>query len=129
MKNNNYMSKRSSITMIVIGYLFVNFSIAGYYIFSSLFKSSRENLLIGSVCLAVLGICLIIIGIIQLMMVISTNRRIKEKNIMQQQIDSKQINQHKESAADEIKKYKELLDMGAITQQEYDAKKKQLLGI
>lgn len=33
------------------------------------------------------------------------------------------------SAADEIKKYKELLDMGAITQAEYDAKKKQLLGI
>lgn len=30
-------------------------------------------------------------------------------------------------AADEIKKYKELLDMGAITQDEFDAKKKQLL--
>lgn len=34
-----------------------------------------------------------------------------------------------DSAADEIKKYKELLDLGAITQDEYDAKKKQLLGI
>ncbi len=33
------------------------------------------------------------------------------------------------SAADEIKKYKELLDMGAITQAEFDAKKKQLLGL
>lgn len=33
------------------------------------------------------------------------------------------------SPADEIKKYKELLDMGAITQEEFDAKKKQLLGI
>lgn len=33
------------------------------------------------------------------------------------------------SAPEEIKKYKELLDMGAITQEEYDAKKKQLLGI
>ena len=33
------------------------------------------------------------------------------------------------SAADELKKYKELLDMGAITQQEYDEKKKQLLGL
>lgn len=31
--------------------------------------------------------------------------------------------------ADEIKKYKELLDSGAITQEEYDAKKKQLLGL
>lgn len=31
------------------------------------------------------------------------------------------------STADEIKKYKELLDMGAITAEEYEAKKKQLL--
>ena len=31
--------------------------------------------------------------------------------------------------ADQIKKYKELLDMGAITQEEYDGKKKQLLGL
>lgn len=30
-------------------------------------------------------------------------------------------------ATDEIKKYKELLDMGAITQEEFDQKKKQLL--
>ena len=33
------------------------------------------------------------------------------------------------SAADELKKFKELLDMGAISQEEYDAKKKQLLGL
>ena len=33
------------------------------------------------------------------------------------------------SAADEIMKYKQLLDVGAITQDEYDAKKKQLLGL
>lgn len=32
-------------------------------------------------------------------------------------------------AADEILKYKQLLDSGAITQEEYDAKKKQLLGL
>ena len=31
------------------------------------------------------------------------------------------------SSADELKKFKELLDMGAITQEEYDEKKKQLL--
>lgn len=34
---------------------------------------------------------------------------------------------NKFSAADEIKKYKELLDMGAITEEEYEKKKKQLL--
>ena len=33
------------------------------------------------------------------------------------------------SPADEIKKYKELLDMGAITQEEFDAKKRQLLNL
>ena len=33
------------------------------------------------------------------------------------------------SAADELKKFKELLDMGVITQDEFDAKKKQLLNI
>lgn len=36
-------------------------------------------------------------------------------------------NQPPASAADEIKKFKELLDMGAITQDEFDAKKKELL--
>lgn len=34
-----------------------------------------------------------------------------------------------DSVADEIIKYKELLDAGAITQEEYDAKKKELLGL
>ena len=33
------------------------------------------------------------------------------------------------SAADELKKYKELLDSGVITQEEFNAKKKQLLGL
>ncbi len=33
------------------------------------------------------------------------------------------------SAADEIKKFKALLDEGIITQEEFDAKKKQLLGL
>lgn len=34
-----------------------------------------------------------------------------------------------QSNADELKKYKELLDNGIITQEEFDAKKKQLLGL
>ena len=33
------------------------------------------------------------------------------------------------STADELKKFKELLDIGAITQEEFDAKKKKLLGL
>ena len=34
-----------------------------------------------------------------------------------------------ESIADEINKFKELLDSGAITKEEYDTKKKELLGL
>ena len=34
-----------------------------------------------------------------------------------------------ESPADELKKYKELLDCGVITQEEFEAKKKQILGL
>ena len=34
-----------------------------------------------------------------------------------------------QSNADELKKYKELLDMGVISQEEFDTKKKQLLGL
>ena len=34
-----------------------------------------------------------------------------------------------QSGADELKKYKELLDGGVISQEEFDAKKKQLLGL
>ena len=51
---------------------------------------------------------------------------------------SKKIEQHEKvlipsssnsSVADEIMKYKQLLDAGAIAQEEYDAKKKQLLNL
>ncbi|MBR2411780.1 MAG: SHOCT domain-containing protein [Clostridia bacterium] len=38
-------------------------------------------------------------------------------------------NQQPISVADELKKFKELLDMGVISQEEFDSKKKQLLGL
>jgi predicted Zn-dependent peptidase len=37
--------------------------------------------------------------------------------------------QQANSPAEELKKFKELLDMGIITQEEFDTKKKQLLGL
>lgn len=52
------------------------------------------------------------------------NRRIQELQNTTQNSNSYQI-----SSADEIKKYKELLDNGIITQEEFEAKKRQLLGI
>lgn len=39
------------------------------------------------------------------------------------------ITQQAQSSADELKKYKELLDNGIISQEEFDAKKKQLLDL
>lgn len=42
---------------------------------------------------------------------------------------SNQVVLNNQSNADELKKYKELLDGGVITQEEFDAKKKQLLGL
>lgn len=39
------------------------------------------------------------------------------------------VTQQAQSSADELMKYKELLDNGIITQEEFDAKKKQLLGL
>lgn len=44
-------------------------------------------------------------------------------------INAQQNGQSTISSADELKKFKELLDMGVITQEEFDQKKKQLLGL
>lgn len=44
-------------------------------------------------------------------------------------INAQQNGQPAISSADELKKFKELLDSGIITQEEFDAKKKQLLGL
>lgn len=41
----------------------------------------------------------------------------------------KDVNANNLSSADEIKKFKDLLDSGVITQEEFNAKKKQLLGL
>lgn len=43
--------------------------------------------------------------------------------------DKETYNANAFSSADELKKFKELLDMGVISQEEFDAKKKQLLGL
>ena len=46
-----------------------------------------------------------------------------------QQTLSASIPPSQDRSADELKKNKELLDSGVITQEEFDAKKKQLLGL
>ena len=54
---------------------------------------------------------------------------ISELLINQQKTEAKTTVEVKSSNADELKKYKELFDSGVITQEEFDAKKKQLLGL
>lgn len=57
----------------------------------------------------------------------STNiTEIKKGEVTQPQNDTAAL---VSSSVDEIKKYKELLDMGIITQEEFEIKKKQLLGL
>lgn len=52
-------------------------------------------------------------------------------NKVQKAIDDNKKNQNNSgvSSADELKKFKDLLDANIITQEEFDAKKKQLLGL
>ena len=52
----------------------------------------------------------------------------KEESVVQIE-SSKNAKNAVVSSADELKKFKELLDSGIITQEEFDAKKKQLLGL
>ena len=55
---------------------------------------------------------------------------VKRSNLIVSTKPSKAVVEQKaNSNADELKKYKELLDMGAITQEEFETKKKQLLGL
>ena len=58
------------------------------------------------------------------------NKMVGEPNApVQPQAAGGVMPEYEQSAIDEVKKYKELLDMGAITQEEFDAKKKELLNI
>ena len=52
-----------------------------------------------------------------------------EKRILELAKPQAAVVMQQTSAADEIIKFKNLLDMGVITQEEFDAKKKQLLGL
>ena len=49
--------------------------------------------------------------------------------LMKRQEETKTTSKASESSADELKKLKDLLDSGIITQEEFDTKKKQILGL
>ena len=56
---------------------------------------------------------------------------LKRSSLITPKVKKEIVVQHNEPAshADELKKYKELLDSGVISQEEFEAKKKQLLGL
>ncbi len=57
-------------------------------------------------------------------------KRISEEELHQiQEKENAPVTSTTLSSADELKKFKELLDSGVITQEEFDAKKKELLGL
>lgn len=64
-----------------------------------------------------------------------SNEKMEEVyNYCKKQIDDYKSGIHNQtvaaaSPADELKKFKELLDMGVVSQEEFDAKKKQILGL
>lgn len=72
----------------------------------------------GFVLVLALQIALVIIGFI-------SNARIKQSGIIEE--EKKQYVPNNVSNAEELGKYKDLLDKGVITQEEFEAKKKQLL--
>lgn len=56
-------------------------------------------------------------------------KNVQTKHVIVEEDLTKHKTEEKESSADELREYKKLLDDGIITQEEYDAKKKQLLGL
>ncbi len=63
---------------------------------------------------------------------VSNEKMIEVSNYVKQRVDDVKNNVGAPTAAispaEELKKFKELLDMGVISQEEFDAKKKQILG-
>lgn len=58
-----------------------------------------------------------------------TNLLVKRQGERKNEVLDNAIVNRDISSADELKKYKDLLDQGIISQEEFDAKKKQLLGL
>lgn len=84
----------------------------------------REMVSWEPIIVVLVGICIgTIIGTIVVFMI----KSLSANNAIVNTIKSK--SQSHDSTTDELKKLKELLDMGAISQEEFDAKKKQLLNL
>lgn len=79
-----------------------------------------------TVCYLVFGFLGPVMDIVLLIMLARASKR--EKDLYNTELAAAQ-HASSSNATDEIMKYKQLLDAGAITQEEYDIKKKQILGV
>jgi len=94
-------------------------------------------LLMGLMCGRAAAFCIItanglpVKAIIILLVAAVAGNMLKRSGLIMPKATKKEAVQHVEPAgnADELLKYKELLDRGVLTQEEFDAKKKQLLGL
>lgn len=75
----------------------------------------------GFVLIFVLQLAIVLIGFI-------CNARVNQNGIIEED-DMRPLAKNNLSNADELAKYKELYDRGVITKEEFEAKKKQLLGL
>ena len=93
------------------------------------YYENTSNLLLANILLFLPMIASLIVGIIETIFYFTKGK--KNLVVENQPIEASPVVEKiaPQSNADELKKYKELLDAGVITQEEFDAKKKQLLGL
>lgn len=110
----------------VAGLALVQTAFFGYY---SLFCIEEKWDLGASVtCYEPAFLCYLILTLMIAVVIITlvSNHKVAQNGIIDEPINAPTVIVHTDSA-DELRKYKELLDCGAITQEEYETKKKQIL--
>lgn len=125
LKNNKAVAKTAIVVPVfsfLNGLLMVIIASNYYYIFT--WKGQERHASVSATVLAYVELVLLII--IPLIEFYKQFKCVDQPEQVAATIVNQKITQ---SNAEELKKYKELLDMGAITQEEFEAKKNQLLDL
>lgn len=118
------MSKAPGVVMIVLGF------VAAFLAFCLLIAGLGGDLMGWLVIAFIISAIIVIAGAYKIREVNEHNEYVMDeyKKVLAKS-KRKDVHTQSLSAADEIMKFKQLLDNGIITQEEFDIKKKQLLGI
>ena len=134
MERPNYLSKAGAITMIVFGGISLFLSLV-CLIASSTIAIVNESLNgVAGVIFAFVfvfmfaGIPLLIVGLGKLIKIKNYNQRLKSEYVSKQK-EEKLQKKNQSLQYDELLKLKKLLDEGIISNDEYEAKKQQILGL